>query len=164
MTEQTYLTAEVAEPARPETDSWDYKEPEKSDLAQKDLTENVPSPPNEEQKQSVEEVKAQPETEDHPNWIPPHLRKPEDEFVDLSTIEPLHSVVIDDGLEILTTLEGKGYLPEPGDTVYYKHQTRFDNGQLCNFDERRKVVDMVVIDNLKYQRFLNECFKAMRRG
>jgi len=96
-----------------------------------------------------EEVKA-PEPVHHPNWVPPELRKPEDEFVDLTSISPLHTVAFDSELELLTTVEGSGSLPEPGDTVYYKHSTRFDNGQLVNFDERRRVVDMVVIDNRKY--------------
>ena len=102
----------------------------------------------------------------HVNWIPPHLRKPEDEFFDLGTIVPIRSEHLDpDGsLEILTLEEGAGCLPEPWDTVYYKHQTRFDNGQLVNFDERRKVVDMCVIDSPKYHAFINSCFKVMRRG
>lgn len=70
----------------------------------------------------------------------------------------------DGSLEILTTVEGSGSMPEAGDTVYYKHQTRFDNGQLVNFDERRRVTDMLVIDKKGYHPYLNECFKTMRRG
>ena len=64
----------------------------------------------------------------HPNWIPPELRVPEDEFCDLNQIELLHTVEIDESLCIQTVCEGKGSLPEPGDTIYYKHSTRFDNG------------------------------------
>lgn len=66
--------------------------------------------------------------ESHVNWIPPELRKPEDEFHDLTTIVPLRTEVIDESLDYLTTVEGKGSLPEPGDTIYYKHATRYDNG------------------------------------
>lgn len=108
----------------------------------------------------------QPPPIEHPNWIPPELRKPEDEFFDLTSIEPLHMQVIcpEGGLEMLTIVEGSGSHPEPGDVVYYKHQTRFSNGQLVEFDERRKVTDMHTIDSPKYHAFLNVCFKTMRRG
>ena len=94
------------------------------------------------------------------------MRKPEDEFFDLSSIEPLRSdQLMDDGsLEMMTTAEGHGSAPEPGDTIYYKHQTRFDNGLLVDFDERRKVVDKVVIDDPKFHAYLNTSFKVMRRG
>ena len=74
------------------------------------------------------------------------------------------SLAEDGSLEILTTVEGTGSFPEPGDTIYYKHQTRFDNGQLIYFDERRRVVEMFVIDNPKYHAYLNTCFKTMRWG
>ncbi len=66
--------------------------------------------------------------ESHVNWIPPELRKPEDEFYDLTSIVPVRTEVIDQNLDYLTTVEGKGSLPEPGDTIYYKHATRYDNG------------------------------------
>lgn len=40
---------------------------------------------------------------EHPNWIPPELRRPEDEFVDLTLIEPLFAPQeIDDELQVLT--------------------------------------------------------------
>ena len=69
-----------------------------------------------------EEVKTAPEPPaHHPNWIPPELRRPEDEFVDLDSIEPLNTIAIDENLTIMTTVEGKGLLPEAGDTIYYKH-------------------------------------------
>ena len=102
----------------------------------------------------------------HANWVPPELRKPEDEFFDLESIEPLGTETLDSegNLEMLTIVEGAGTFPEPGDVVYYKHQTRFSNGQLVDFDERRKVTDMHTIDNLRYHAYLNECFKKMRRG
>ena len=64
----------------------------------------------------------------------------------------------------MTITEGSGSLPEPGDTLYYKHQTRFDNGQLVFFDERRKVTDMLTIDNPKFLTYLNLSMKTMRRG
>lgn len=114
---------------------------------------------------SLEEVKTtNPPVVHHPNWIPPELRVPEDEFCDLNQIELLHTVEIDESLCIQTVCEGKGSLPEPGDTIYYKHSTRFDNGQLCNFDERRRVVDLLIVDNPRYHQYLNICFKQMRRG
>ena len=90
-------------------DSWDYE----PDQEQKIATENVLEPQQLPDNQQ-EEVS-------HPNWIPPHLRRPEDEFFDLSTVQPLRIEQVSDGLEILTIVEGKGSLPDPGDTVYYKH-------------------------------------------
>lgn len=35
--------------------------------------------------------------------------------------------------------EGRGRCVDPADTVYYKHETRFDNGQLVDLGETRKV-------------------------
>ena len=69
-----------------------------------------------------------------------------------------------ESLEILTLQEGSGSLAEPGDTIYYRHQTRFDNGQLVNYDERRKVEDMIIIDHPRYLSYLNKCLKVMLRG
>ena len=109
---------------------------------------------------------AQPSEVEHVNWVPPELRKPEDEFFDLQSIQPIRTETLDSdaNLEMLTIVEGTGSCPEPGDTVYYKHQTRFSNGQLVDFNERRKVTDMHTIDNPRFHAFLNACFKKMQRG
>ena len=83
-----------------------------------------------------EESKAPASADEHPpkyghvNWVPPELRVPDDEFFDLSSIVPIRteSHAEDDSLEVLITEEGTGSVPEAGDTVYYKHSTRFSNG------------------------------------
>lgn len=112
---------------RCEMDSWDFIETEEQPESAI-LTENVDMADQEEaKKKSTEKIEEdeeikKPETSgQHANWIPPELRKPEDEFFDLSSIEPQHTMTIDDHLVIYTTVEGKGSLAEPGDTVYYKH-------------------------------------------
>ena len=57
------------------------------------------------------------------NWIPPSLRRPEDEFIDMSLIKPIRveDLYEDGSLQILTEIEGNGDLVEASDTVYYKH-------------------------------------------
>jgi hypothetical protein len=52
----------------------------------------------------------------------------------------------------------------PDDTVYYKHETRFDNGQLVDLDERRRVVDKFIMSDRKYHDFLRHAFAGMRKG
>ena len=64
------------------------------------------------------------------NWIPPSQRRPEDEFFDLDSILPIRVEQVngDESLQILTLVEGSGSPTETADTIYYRHQTRFDNG------------------------------------
>lgn len=50
------------------------------------------------------------------------------------------------------------------DVVYYKHETRFDNGQLVDLDERRKVADKFPMSDPGYHDFLNRGFQTMRKG
>jgi len=63
-------------------------------------------------------------------WVPPELRRPEDEFFDLKSIKVLraHDVYQDGSVTKLVLHEGSGCAPNVEDTVYYKHETRFDNG------------------------------------
>lgn len=36
---------------------------------------------------------------------------------------------------------------EESDIVHYFHETRFDNGQLVDFDEKRKAVEKFLMNN-----------------
>jgi hypothetical protein len=69
------------------------------------------------------------------------VKRPEDEFDDLNARVVLReeSVSEDDSIIKQVTTEGRGRLVDPADTVYYKHETRFDNGQLVDLSETRKV-------------------------
>ena len=53
---------------------------------------------------------------------------------------------------------------EPTDVIYYMHCTRFDNGQLVDFDERRKVKDKFDMADKKGHDFIRKTFLTMRRG
>jgi len=96
------------------------------------VTENISSLPTDEFKS--EEVK-------HENWIPPEKRRPEDEFYDLKSMIVLReSDILGDGsITKLVIQEGKGAFVDMDDVVYYLHETRFDNGQLVDLQEMRKV-------------------------
>ena len=65
---------------------------------------------------------------------------------------------------ILTEVEGKGSFAEETDTVQYKHETRFDNGQLVDLNEKRKVADNFIMDDERSFQYLQACFKTMQRG
>jgi len=70
-------------------------------------------------------------------------RRPADEFFDLSTINAIRTEDLygDGSVLILTEVEGRGSFAEDADTVQYKHETRFDNGQLVDLNEKRKVAE-----------------------
>lgn len=95
----------------------------------------------------VEEQKTQPADPEH--WTPPPKRRPEDEFFDLKSIVPLRvEKITDDGsVEIIVVEEGSGNLVEDTDTVYYRHEHRFDNGQLVDLNETRRVDNKLVMND-----------------
>lgn len=66
--------------------------------------------------------------------MPPEKRRPEDEFFDLTTIAVVSTTdIVGDGSIIkLVVTEGVGAFIDPEDIVYYRHETRFDNGQLVD--------------------------------
>ena len=105
------------------------------------------------------------EKSQYDNWIPPSQRRPEDEFFELESVVPIRvEQVGDESLQILTLVEGKGQLAEPSDTIYYKHQTRFDNGQLVDIAEKRRVADRFIIADKQRLDFLKNSFLKMRKG
>ena len=53
---------------------------------------------------------------------------------------------------------------EPTDIVNYTHCTRFDNGQLVDFDERRRVTNKFEMTDKKGHEFLRTAFLTMRKG
>ena len=69
------------------------------------------------------------------------VKRPDDEFDDIPgrVILREEKVSEDDSIIKQVTTEGRGRVVDPADTVYYKHETRFDNGQLVDLSETRKV-------------------------
>jgi hypothetical protein len=60
--------------------------------------------------------------------------------------------------------EGKGSYIENTDDVYYKHETRFDNGQLVDFAEKRKATDKFEMKDIRFHDYYKLVMRTMRRG
>ena len=98
-------------------------------------------------------------------------RRPADEFFDLSKISAIRTEDLygDGSVLILTEVEGKGSFAEDADTVQYKHETRFDNGQLVDLNEKRKVAENFQMDDetsfslVRSFIVLRDAFRQMRR-
>lgn len=71
---------------------------------------------------------------------------------------------ITSGLTKLVLIEGQGAVPDVEDTVYYRHETRFDNGQLVDLDERRKVADKCPLSDQSFHDFLRTTLLTMKKG
>ena len=99
-------------------------------------------------------------------WVPPERRRPADEFYDMSTIDPvkIENVEEDGSIQIITEVEGSGNFPEITDTVYYKHETRFDNGQLVDLNETRKVADLLQMNDTFSPIFFRKSFQRMLKN
>lgn len=93
-------------------------------------------------------------------------RRPLDEFFDLKTVNPIRTqdVYANGSVLIHTEVEGTGSFAEDSDTVQYKHETRFDNGQLVDLNEKRKVADNFMMDDERSFPYIRACFKLMQRG
>jgi hypothetical protein len=65
---------------------------------------------------------------DPAHWTAPPKRRPDDEFFDLKSVVPLRIEPVFDQVEIIVVEEGAGGFVEGDDTVYYRHEHRFDNG------------------------------------
>ena len=84
----------------------------------------------------------------------------------MSTIKPIEELdLLGDG-SILKIMEvaGSGNLVDEADTVYYKHETRFDNGQLVDLNETRKVADKFLMNDNRYHDFLRHAFYKIKKG
>lgn len=112
-------------------------------------------------------MKEQPENKGQfAGWIPPELRRPEDEFFDLKSLEVLRTQDVnpDGTVTKLVLQEGSGSPADLEDIVYYKHETRFDNGQLVDIDERRKVAEKFPMKDPGFHDFLKATFFTMLKG
>jgi hypothetical protein len=99
------------------------------------------------------------------------MRRPDDEFFDLKELTIMRTENVPqtvsedkDSLVKLVELEGYGALIEETDTVRYQHETRFDNGQIVDLDERRKTVDKFVMNDSRFHDFIKAAFLTMKKG
>jgi len=53
---------------------------------------------------------------------------------------------------------------EEADIVYYTCETRFDNGQLVDFNEKRKAKNKFDMSDQRYHEHLRKAFNTMRKG
>jgi hypothetical protein len=99
-------------------------------------------------------------------------KRPLDEFFDVKSIESEYIPVdISDEKDgeflkyvITQTTSKTNRFCETNDIVYYIHETRYGNGQLVDFDERRKVTDKYEMSNMKQSEFLRKSFFTMKKG
>ena len=61
-------------------------------------------------------------------------------------------------------MEGKGELIDVNDHVFYKHETRYDNGQLVDFAEKRKAVEKFEMGNVNYHDYYKLAMRTMKKG
>jgi hypothetical protein len=98
--------------------------------------------------ESANEADERREKQKWENYVPASEKRPLDEFFDLSTIP---NECVEGPIDITADQDGglmKFVMKHPTsifkrnceseDSVYYTHETRFDNGQLVDFDEKRK--------------------------
>lgn len=93
-------------------------------------------------------------------------RRPPDEFVKLDELEIIETTNITEDGSIVKMVEshGKGMLVDESDTVYYCHSTRFDNGQLVDIHETRRVPEKFMMSDKRFHEFLRLAFYTMKRG
>jgi hypothetical protein len=98
------------------------------------------------------------------------MRRPDDEFIDLEELEILREEVVptpnheEGSISKLVTIEGKGRTVDDTDKVLYMHETRFDNGQIVDLDERRRVLDKFSMNDFRYHDFIRLAFLTMKKG
>jgi FKBP-type peptidyl-prolyl cis-trans isomerase len=73
-------------------------------------------------------------------------------------------VTSDGSIQILVIEEGTGAPVDPEDTVFYKHETRFDNGQLVDLQETRKIPEKFPMKDDQFHDFLRLAFLQLKRG
>jgi hypothetical protein len=106
--------------------------------------------------------------------VPKGDKRPLDEFYDLGSIEdecvlpPIDITTDQDGgLIKYVVIESDSKFQrccEKTDVVYYTHCTRFDNGQLVDFDERRKAKEKFEMSDTRGHEHIRAAFLTMRRG
>ncbi len=76
----------------------------------------------------------------------------------------VETITPDGGVIKYIMQEGKGSLIENTDVIYYKHEIRYDSGQLVKFNLYRKVGDEFEINSPNSHDFYKVALRTMRRG
>lgn len=127
------------------------------------------------QSETKAETEARLQKQQFENYVPASERRPLDEFYDLTTLE---KDCIGGPIDIRKEGEPGTFLKyvvrastskfgrkiESGDFVYYKCETRFSNGQLVDFAEKRKAPQKFEMGNAAYIAHKKKAFETMGVG
>eukprot|EP00347_Sterkiella_histriomuscorum_P003944 403362337 len=100
------------------------------------------------------------------NYVPTDQKRPIDEFYDLKSILTLREEVVteDGGIVKYIVQEGKGSYIGLNDDVFYKHETRFDNGQLVDFAEKRNAIEKFQMGDIRFHEYYKIVMRTMKKG
>lgn len=100
------------------------------------------------------------------NYTPSADRRPPDEFFELAPILelPAEDITGNGGVMKYVVEEGKGSTVQSTDTVYYKHETRYSNGQLVDFSEKRKASEKFEMNDPMYHDYYKIAMRTMKKG
>jgi len=106
---------------------------------QPDSTSTTSTAPTQEESNlstQTEQIQRRP----HPTVAPSEpYKRPEEPKLDFSALSPLREVFVEEGIRKLVMEEGtSAKTVQSKDAVLYFHETRLQNGQLADFNERRK--------------------------
>lgn len=132
----------------------------------KQQEESGPKMATQEATVTEEEKDAQREQGKWQNYVPPEAKRPIDEFFDLKSINPIRveEVTPDGGIVKYVLEEGKGSYIGNTDEVFYKHETRFDTGQLVDFNEKRKASEKFEMKDIRFHDYYKIVMRTMRKG
>lgn len=107
-------------------------------------------------------------------WVPPADRRPLDEFYDVQSVDknciegPIDISENQDGQLLkyimkVSTSQFKRTV-ESEDVVHYLHETRYDNGQLVDFEEKRKAKEKFEMAGEQQHEHLRKIFLTTCKG
>lgn len=76
----------------------------------------------------------------------------------------IEDVLQDGGVVKYVMEDGKGECIDEQDHVYYKHETRYDSGQLVDFSEKRKAKDKFDMGDIRYHDYYKVAMRTMKKG
>jgi hypothetical protein len=123
-------------------------------------------------KETEEDAEARREKAKWDGFKPANERRPADEFADISSVKAEYTPVDispeGDGSFLKYTIREStskfNRLIEEQDIVQYLHETRYDNGQLVDFDEKRKAKEKFEMGNADQHEHVRKAFKTMKKG
>jgi len=89
---------------------------------------------------------------------------PQSEVIPVTYEDVFNGKVDPDAIVKFVLAQGEGTLVQNTDDVYYRHETRHDNGQLVDFSERRKVEEKFEMKNVCFHEHYKMVLRTMQRG